>query len=117
MHERNYIDPCALTEREAEVLALVAEGLSNDEIARRLGVHNKTVRSHLHHLTSKLGVSNRTAAAVYVWRERVAELEQENERLRDQIELPSTVTVARMFERAYARVLAEAGLNGTTTTK
>jgi DNA-binding CsgD family transcriptional regulator len=52
-----------LTRREREVLALVAEGRSNREIARVLWVSPATVRTHLEHVYAKLGVHSRTAAA------------------------------------------------------
>ena len=51
-----------LTERELEVLVLAAEGLGNREIARRLFISEATVKTHLVHVVSKLGVDNRTAA-------------------------------------------------------
>jgi DNA-binding CsgD family transcriptional regulator len=51
-----------LTERELEVLQLVAEGLTNREIARRLFISPATVRTHLEHVFEKLGVGSRTAA-------------------------------------------------------
>lgn len=53
-----------LTKREYEVLCLVAKGLGNDEIARELGVGIHTVKSHVGQVTSKLGVKNRTQAAI-----------------------------------------------------
>jgi DNA-binding CsgD family transcriptional regulator len=51
-----------LTERQLEVLQLVAEGLTNREIARRLFISPATVRTHLEHIFEKLGVGSRTAA-------------------------------------------------------
>ena len=51
-----------LTPRELEVLALVAQGRSNPEIARELFIGEATVKSHLLHVFDKLGVSDRTAA-------------------------------------------------------
>ena len=51
-----------LTDREAEVLAYLADGWSNDEIADRLGIGARTVRFHLDRLYRKLGVSRRTEA-------------------------------------------------------
>ena len=51
-----------LSGREREVLALVAEGLSNDEIARRLFISRATVKTHLGHLFGKLDVDSRTGA-------------------------------------------------------
>lgn len=52
----------ALSARELEVLALVASGHSNTDIARRLHLSETTVKSHLAHIYPKLGVSSRTAA-------------------------------------------------------
>jgi DNA-binding NarL/FixJ family response regulator len=54
-----------LTERELEILALVASGRSNSEVARLLWVSQATVKLHLSHVYGKLGVSNRTAAAAW----------------------------------------------------
>jgi DNA-binding NarL/FixJ family response regulator len=53
-----------LTQREREVWALMASGLSNREIAKRLGLSDNTVKFHVQHLFHKLGVNNRTAAAL-----------------------------------------------------
>jgi two-component system nitrate/nitrite response regulator NarL len=53
-----------LSEREAEVLSLVAEGLANKEIAARLGISEHTVRFHVRALLGKLGTQNRTEAVV-----------------------------------------------------
>jgi two-component system NarL family response regulator len=58
--------PDDLTLREREVLACLAEGASNRAIAQRLGIVEGTVRSHVHVLLQKLGVSNRTQAAL-IW--------------------------------------------------
>lgn len=51
-----------LTDRERDVLELVAEGLDNLRIARRLGLSDKTVRNHLSNILNKLGVADRSAA-------------------------------------------------------
>ena len=59
-----------LTEREQAVLAHVAEGVTNAEIARQLRVSENTVKFHLQNLYLKLGVSNRTEAAAHFLRER-----------------------------------------------
>lgn len=56
-------DPQALTTREEEVLALIAEGLTNQEIAQRLYVSENTVKYHVQNIYGKLNVSNRTEAA------------------------------------------------------
>jgi DNA-binding NarL/FixJ family response regulator len=58
----------ALTAREREVLALVADGRSNREIARELGVSEKTVKAHVSAVLAKLGVADRTQAAVFAVR-------------------------------------------------
>jgi DNA-binding NarL/FixJ family response regulator len=54
-----------LSPRERETLALLAGGLSNSEIAERLGISEKTVRNHLSHLFDKLGVWSRAQAIVF----------------------------------------------------
>jgi pimeloyl-ACP methyl ester carboxylesterase/DNA-binding CsgD family transcriptional regulator len=54
-----------LSPRERETLALLADGLSNSEIAERLGISEKTVRNHLSHLFDKLGVWSRAQAIVF----------------------------------------------------
>jgi DNA-binding NarL/FixJ family response regulator len=53
-----------LTYREAQVLEGLSRGLTNDEIAAELHVHTSTVKSHLRTVYRKMGVSNRTQAAV-----------------------------------------------------
>lgn len=62
------ISPETLTERETEVLRLVAGGLSNREIAHALQIGEKTVKTHVSSILSKLGVPSRTAAALYAVR-------------------------------------------------
>jgi DNA-binding NarL/FixJ family response regulator len=57
-----------LTEREREVLRLVASGLANKQIARRLGISEKTVKGHLTQVFQTIGVTDRTQAAL--WAER-----------------------------------------------
>jgi DNA-binding NarL/FixJ family response regulator len=54
----------ALTEREAEVLTLVARGLSNDEIAERLTLSTETVKTHVKHVYTKLGTRDRAQAVI-----------------------------------------------------
>jgi DNA-binding NarL/FixJ family response regulator len=66
-------DPAALTPREREVLALLARGLANKRIARELGVSEKTVKAHVGHLLAKLGVADRTQAALYAVRSGLAQ--------------------------------------------
>jgi NarL family two-component system response regulator LiaR len=63
-------DPAAdLTEREMEVLRLVAQGRSNAEIGEELYITERTVKAHVSNLLGKLHLSDRTQAAVYAWRE------------------------------------------------
>jgi DNA-binding CsgD family transcriptional regulator/WD40 repeat protein len=56
-------DPRGLTAREREVLALIAVGRSNQQIADKLGITRQTSERHVHNILTKLGVSNRTEAA------------------------------------------------------
>jgi len=58
-----------LTPREREVLALVGRGYANKRIAAELGIAEKTVKTHVSHVLAKLGVSDRTQAALYAVRE------------------------------------------------
>ncbi len=62
-----------LTEREMEVLHCIAEGLSNIGIGTRLGITEKTVKSHVSNILSKLYLTDRTQAAVYAWREGIVQ--------------------------------------------
>lgn len=57
-------DPFGLSARELEVVALLVEGLTNQEMARRLIVSPETVKTHMRHIMDKLAVSDRTQAAV-----------------------------------------------------
>ena len=54
-----------LTEREREVLALVARGYTNKQIAKALGIEEKTARNHVSHILEKLGLSRRSEAAAF----------------------------------------------------
>lgn len=56
-----------LTERELEVLRLIANGLNNQQIAEGLVISEKTVKSHITNILSKLHLSDRTQAAVFAW--------------------------------------------------
>lgn len=64
-----------LSDREMEVLRLIADGLANADIAARLYVSEKTVKSHVGNILSKLHLADRTQAAVYAWRQGVVRRE------------------------------------------
>ena len=65
----------ALTARELDVLKALARGMSNKEIAAELGVAEKTVKTHVSSILRKLQVADRTQAALYAVRERLADLQ------------------------------------------
>lgn len=58
-----------LSQREREVLMMIADGTSNQRIADQLGIGIKTVKTHVSNVLAKLGVEDRTQAAVFAWRE------------------------------------------------
>jgi DNA-binding CsgD family transcriptional regulator len=60
--------PAGLTQREVEVLRLLARGLSNKEIAERLVISPKTVGNHVEHIYGKIGSSSRAAAGLFAMR-------------------------------------------------
>jgi DNA-binding NarL/FixJ family response regulator len=70
--------PEALTERETEVLRLLAQGLSNKEIAHTLVIGEKTVKTHVSNILAKLGVPSRTQAALYAVRVGLVSLDSAN---------------------------------------
>jgi NarL family two-component system response regulator LiaR len=67
--------PDPLTEREVDVLRLVAQGLSNQEIGERLFIAERTVRTHVSNILGKLHLANRTQATLYALREGLASLD------------------------------------------
>ena len=67
--------PAGLTERELEVLRLIARGMSNKQIARELVLSEKTVKTHVSNILAKLHVADRTQAALYAVREGLADLD------------------------------------------
>ena len=67
--------PPSLTEREVEVLRLVAQGQSNREIAQELTIREATVRTHVSNILNKLHLASRTQAALYALREGLASLD------------------------------------------
>jgi NarL family two-component system response regulator LiaR len=67
--------PDPLTDREMEVLRLVAKGLTNPEIARQLVITEATVRTHVSHILSKLHLANRVQATLYALQEGITSLD------------------------------------------
>lgn len=67
-----------LTRRECQILLLVMDGLSNGEIGTRLGIKPATVKKHLERVYIKLGVSNRTGAAIQGLRLKPANTKNDN---------------------------------------
>ncbi|MBI5842520.1 MAG: response regulator transcription factor [Chloroflexi bacterium] len=67
--------PTPLTEREVDTLRLVARGLSNQEIAAELTIHERTVAKYMGSILDKLHLANRTQAALYALREGLAKLD------------------------------------------
>jgi NarL family two-component system response regulator LiaR len=68
-HHTTFNPYLELSEREREVLRLIAEGLSNQQIAEQLVISEGTVKSHVSNLLSKLHLADRTQAAIFAWRE------------------------------------------------
>ena len=74
--KRDEINPFTeLTKREMEVLKLIANGLSNAEIAEQLVISDHTVKGHVSNIFSKLHLADRTQAAVYAWQKGVVRRE------------------------------------------
>ena len=61
-----------LTDRENEVLKLIADGLTNREISCSLSISESTVENHTHHIFMKLGISNRARAIAHAFQSRIA---------------------------------------------
>jgi ATP/maltotriose-dependent transcriptional regulator MalT len=57
-----------LTDREAQILKLIASGLTNREISSSLSISESTVENHIHHIYAKLGISNRAQAVAHAFR-------------------------------------------------
>jgi NarL family two-component system response regulator LiaR len=71
--------PDPLTEREEEVLRLVAKGMSNQDIAKQMVIAEVTVRTHVSNILSKLHLANRVQATLYALREGLASLDNDQE--------------------------------------
>ena len=75
----------ALTEREVKVLRLLARGSANKQIARDLGIAEKTVKTHVSSILGKLGVESRTQAALYAGRVGLVPLDELGKAARDAV--------------------------------
>jgi two-component system, NarL family, response regulator LiaR len=73
-HFRQAADVDPLTEREIETLRLIARGLSNQEIAMEMNIHERTIAKYVSSILDKLHLSNRTQAALYALRKGMAAL-------------------------------------------
>lgn len=71
LHEKDRNDENNLTSREIEVLELIAEGMINKEIAKKLYISEKTVKNHVSNIFKKLEVSDRTQAAIYAFKHKI----------------------------------------------
>jgi NarL family two-component system response regulator LiaR len=69
------LTPDPLTERELEILRLIAQGRNNKEIAKQLVIAEETVHTHVSNILSKLHLASRTQAALYALREGIASIE------------------------------------------
>ena len=72
--DKNMMEEDKLTRREIEVLKLLAEGLFNKEIAYKLSISEKTVKNHVSNIFKKIGVFDRTQAAVYAIKNNIVDL-------------------------------------------
>ena len=72
----SFRDYCQLTRRETEIMQLVAQGLSNQQIADQFVTSERTVRSQVSTLLQKLGFENRTQIALYCWQTGIIQPEQ-----------------------------------------
>jgi len=73
--EREHVPGLRLTDRELEVLRLVAQGLNNREIAKQLFISENTVKNHVRNILEKLQLHSRMEAVMYAVREKLVELE------------------------------------------
>lgn len=71
LHEKEKKNDCNLTSREIEVLELIAEGMINKEIAKKLYISEKTVKNHVSNIFKKLNVADRTQAAIYAFKHNI----------------------------------------------
>ena len=74
--EKQHLPDESLTQREVEILRLLAQGLENREIAEKLFISEATVRTHVSNILGKLHLASRTQAALYALREGIASLDE-----------------------------------------
>ena len=72
--ERDQVPGLRLTERELEVLRLVAKGMNNREIARQLFISENTVKNHVRNILEKLQLHSRMEAVMYAVREKLLDI-------------------------------------------
>jgi DNA-binding NarL/FixJ family response regulator len=70
--------PAGLTEREVEILRLVAQGLSNRQIASKLTISPKTANAHVEHIYTKSGVNSRALASLFAAKHGLISVEQQS---------------------------------------
>lgn len=97
-----------LTKREKEILELLVEGLTDDEISQRLKLTTYTTKSHVSHILYKLRVRNRTQAAVYYMRCKVAEASAEQDKFKKMISDALPELTALTFYQSRAIELLKA---------
>lgn len=66
-----------LTDRENQVLKLIADGLTNREISGNLSISESTVENHIHHIYAKLGISNRAQAVAHAFQLKIMLLQND----------------------------------------
>lgn len=76
--EQNMFFHNDLSDREQEILCLIARGLSNEDIAEKLHISIRTVGVHISHILTKLNLTNRTQAAIYAFRTGLVPLHESN---------------------------------------
>lgn len=89
----------ALTERETDVLKLIARGLANKQIARELHIGEKTVKTHVSNILMKLGVNSRTQAALYAARTGLVSPDELSEGARLHPVPPRSESLVRLISR------------------
>jgi DNA-binding CsgD family transcriptional regulator len=107
-------DSNELTEREEKILNMITEGMEDGEIGHELSVSYSTVRTHTTHIYAKLGVRNRTEAAVFVMQGKVDAERYEKEKLLQKIKeaLPELAALSFYQSRSIELMKDLASTNG-----